>query len=251
MRPSVRVCRIGRIMATLYSSIKDDLLAKIKDGTYKEGDIIPPEVELAKSYGVSRPTIRQALQILANDGYIEKRKRRGTIVTKPKVSQGLTMGVRSFEEDMSREGRVVRSTVVIFKREKASEEVAANLELKPRAEVYKLVRLRYVDEKPNVFVESYIPVEPYPNFESYDFTTERMYGAMTDEGHPVTQAHRRLDVIKADSATAALLDVEVGDPLFLFHTVGREADGRAVEYSVATYRGENNTFEFNVSREEA
>ena len=237
MRPPVRVCRIGRIMATLYSSIKDDLLAKIKDGTYKEGDIIPPEVELAKSYGVSRPTIRQALQILANDGYIEKRKRRGTIVTKPKVSQGLTMGVRS--------------TVVIFKREKASEEVATNLELKPRAEVYKLVRLRYVDEKPNVFVESYIPVEPYPNFESYDFTTERMYGAMTDEGHPVTQAHRRLDVIKADSATAALLDVEVGDPLFLFHTVGREADGRAVEYSVATYRGENNTFEFNVSREEA
>lgn len=251
MRPPVRVCRIGRIMATLYSSIKDDLLAKIKDGTYKEGDIISPEVELAKSYGVSRPTIRQALQILANDGYIEKRKRRGTIVTKPKVSQGITMGVRSFEEDMSRKGRVVRSTVVIFKREKASEEVAANLELKPRTEVYKLVRLRYVDEKPNVFVESYIPVEPYPNFESYDFTTERMYGAMTDEGHPVTQAHRRLDAIKADSATAALLDVEVGDPLFLFHTVGREADGRAVEYSVATYRGENNTFEFNVSREEA
>ena len=193
------------LMATLYSSIKDDLLAKIKDGTYKEGDIIPPEVELAKSYGVSRPTIRQALQILANDGYIEKRKRRGTIVTKPKVNQGLTVGVR----------------------------------------------LRYVDDKPNVFVESYIPVEPYPDFEKYDFTTQRMYGAMTEQGHPVTQAHRRLDVIKADSATAALLDVEVGDPLFLFHTVGREADGRAVEYSVATYRGENNTFEFNVSREEA
>lgn len=238
-------------MATLYSSIKDDLLAKIKEGTYKEGDVIPPEVELAKSYGVSRPTIRQALQILANDGYVEKRKRRGTIVTKPKVSQGLTMGVRSFEDDMTRAGRAVRSTVIIFNRERANEEVASNLELKPHDEVYKLVRLRYVDDRPNVFVESYIPVEPYPNFESYDFTTQRMYGAMTDEGHPVVHAHRRLDVIKADTATAALLDVEVGDPLFLFHTVGREANGRAVEYSVATYRGENNTFEFNVSREDA
>ena len=238
-------------MATLYSSIKDDLLAKIKEGTYKEGDVIPPEVELAKSYGVSRPTIRQALQILANDGYVEKRKRRGTIVTKPKVSQGLTTGVRSFEDDMTRAGRAVRSTVIIFKRERANEEVASNLELKPHDEVYKLVRLRYVDDRPNVFVESYIPVEPYPNFESYDFTTQRMYGAMTDGGHPVVHAHRRLDVIKADAATAALLDVEVGDPLFLFHTVGREANGRAVEYSVATYRGENNTFEFNVSREDA
>ncbi len=238
-------------MATLYSSIKDDLLAKIKDGTYKEGDVIPTEIELAKSYGVSRPTIRQALQVLANDGYVEKRKRRGTIVTKPKVNQGFTLGVRSFEEDMNREGRAVRSTVIIFKREKANEEVAANLELKPREEVYKLVRLRYVDDKPNVFVESYIPVEPYPNFEKYDFAEKRMYAAMAEGGHPVTRAHRRLDVIKADSATAALLDVDPGDPLFLFHTVGRESNDRAVEYSIATYRGENNTFEFNVSREGA
>lgn len=238
-------------MTTLYSSIRDDLLAKIKNGTYKEGDVIPSEIELAKSYGVSRPTVRQALQILANDGYVEKRRRRGTIVTKPKVNQGFTLGVRSFEEDMNREGRTVRSTVIIFKRERANEEVAANLELKPREEVYKLVRLRYVDEKPNVFVESYIPVEPYPDFERYDFAEKRMYGAMNECGHPVTRAHRRLDVIKADPATAALLDVEPGDPLFLFHTVGRESDGRAVEYSVATYRGENNTFEFNVSRDGA
>ena len=215
MRPPVRVCRIGRIMATLYSSIKDDLLAKIKDGTYKEGDIIPPEVELAKNYGVSAPRFARRCRSSRTTATSRSASAAAPSSPKPKVSQGLTMGVRSFEEDMSREGRVVRSTVVIFKREKASEEVAANLELKPRAEVYKLVRLRYVDEKPNVFVESYIPVEPYPNFESYDFTTERMYGAMTDEGHPVTQAHRRLDVIKADSATAALLDVEVGGPAVL------------------------------------
>lgn len=57
-----------------------------------------------------------------------------------------------------------------------------------------------------------------------------------------------LEAIKADIAISALLDVEAGDPLFLFHTVGRDEDGVAVEYSIATYRGENNSFEFNVSR---
>ena len=61
-------------------------------------------------------------------------------------------------------------------------------------------------------------------------------------------ARRRLEVIKADGAAAALLDVEAGDPLLLFHTVARDANGTAVEYSVATYRGESNSFELNVSR---
>lgn len=233
---------------TLYLAIKDDLLAKIHEGTYKEGDIIPPEIELAKSYGVSRPTIRQALQILANDGYVEKRKRRGTIVTKPKIEQAFAMGVRSFEDDMARTGRKVRSTVIIFRTEPASEEVAEYLEITPGANVYKLVRLRYVDDNPNVFVESYIPCAGYPNLDTYDFTTSRMYAAMGEVGKPVVQAHRRLEAIKADIAISALLDVEAGDPLFLFHTVGRDEDGRAVEYSIATYRGENNAFEFSVAR---
>lgn len=235
-------------MATLYSAIKDDLLAKIKDGLYKEGDIIPSEVDLAKNYGVSRPTIRQALQILVNEGYLEKRRRRGTIVTKPKIEQAFAMGVRSFEDDMIRAGRVVRSAVIIFKREIAGEEVATHLELPQHSEVFKLVRLRYVDEQPNVFVESYLPAERYPSLDTYDFTTKRLYGAMEEIRKPVVRAHRKLEAIKADSALAALLDIDAGDPLFLFHTTGRDEDGVAVEYSIATYRGENNIFEFDVSR---
>lgn len=237
-------------MPALYSTIKDDLLAKIKNGTYKEGEVIPSEVELAKMYGVSRPTIRQALQILANDGYVEKRKRRGTIATKPKIAQGFTMSVKSFQDDMSKEGHTIRTMVILLKREQANEEVASNLGIQQGDEVYKLVRLRYVDEKPNVFVESYIPANLFPDFEAHDFETQRMYGVMQECGHPVSQAHRRIEVIKAESSNATLLDVEVGDPLFLFHTVGRDADGRAVEYSIATYRGEDNSFELNVSRED-
>ena len=71
----------------LYDNIKEDILDKIKNGTYPIGETIPSELELAESYGVSRATVRQALQILAADGYVEKRRRRGTIVTKPKVEQ--------------------------------------------------------------------------------------------------------------------------------------------------------------------
>lgn len=233
---------------TLYDRIKDDILAKIKDGTYPEGQTIPSELELADLYGVSRPTIRQALQILASDGYLEKRRKRGTVVTKPKVSQSFTMDIRSFEDAMRLAGRMPKTNVLVFKRERARGDVADRLELPKGAEVFKLVRLRYADDLPNVFVESYIPCDAYPGLDAFDFNETSLYGAMDKCGNPVMTARRKLDVIKADGAASALLDVEAGDPLILFHTVARDENGRAVEYSIATYRGESNSFELNVSR---
>lgn len=233
---------------TLYDQIKDDLLSKIKDGTYPEGQTIPSELELAEMYGVSRPTIRQALQILVSDGYLEKRRRRGTVVTKPKVSQSFTMSISSFEDAMRLAGRLPKTKVLVFKRERANAEVEKRLELTSGQDVFKLVRLRYADDLPNVFVESYIPCTLYPGLDSFDFNESSLYAAMDTCGNPVMTARRRLEVIKADGAAAALLDVEAGDPLLLFHTVARDANGTAVEYSVATYRGESNSFELNVSR---
>lgn len=233
---------------TLYDQIKDDLLSKIKDGTYPEGQTIPSELEFAEMYGVSRPTIRRALQILVSDGYLEKRRRRGTVVTKPKVSQSFTMSISSFEDAMRLAGRLPKTKVLVFKRERANAEVEKRLELTRGQDVFKLVRLRYADDLPNVFVESYIPCTLYPGLDSFDFNGSSLYAAMDTCGNPVMTARRRLEVIKADGAAAALLDVEAGDPLLLFHTVARDANGTAVEYSVATYRGESNSFELNVSR---
>ncbi len=233
----------------LYDSIKDDLLSKIEDGTYQEGQTIPSEVKLAEMYGVSRATIRQAIQILASDGYLEKRRRRGTVVTKPKVDQSFTMSIHSFEDAMRMEGRMPKTNVLMFKSEPSSEIVAKMLEMRKNEGVFKLVRLRYVDEQPNVFVESYVPCSLYPSLGEFDFNKTSLYDAMGQCGGPVMDAHRRFEAIKANDSTSALLDVGVGDPLILFHTVARNKEGIAVEYSVATYRGKSNVFELFVSRE--
>lgn len=233
---------------TLYDKVREDLLSKIKDGTYPEGQTIPSELELAKIYGVSRPTVRQALQLLADEGYLEKRRRRGTVVTRPKISQSFTMSISSFEDAMRLEGRLPKTNVLVFRRERASASVARHLSLKEGEEVYRLVRLRYADDLPNVFVESFVPCGLYPGLEEFDLNETSLYAAMERCGSPVTSAHRRLEAIKADSAAAALLDVEPGDPLLLFHTVARNADNLPAEYSVATYRGESNSFEIDVRR---
>lgn len=74
----------------LHKKIRADLLGKIEAGEYEENQLIPTEMELAEQYQVSRPTVRQAVQSLVNEGYLEKRKKRGTLVKKPKIQQEFT-----------------------------------------------------------------------------------------------------------------------------------------------------------------
>ena len=77
--------------------IQQDLLKKIKSGEYAEGQLIPKESELTDIYQVSRPTVRQAIQFLVNDGYLERRKRRGTIVKHHKINQEFTHLIESYD----------------------------------------------------------------------------------------------------------------------------------------------------------
>ena len=109
------------------------------------------------------------------------------------------------------------------------------------------MRLRYVDDTPNVFMENYIRADFYPGLTDVDFSKVGLYHQMRSMGRPVHSLTRRLEVIKADPSSSTLLDVPIGDPLFYFHTFGRDAEGHMVEYSVSTYRGRNNTFEFSVN----
>lgn len=64
-------------MGVKYIDVKNDILKKIQTGEYKEGHLIPSEIELAKNYGVSRPTIRQAIGLLVEDNLLERKKKKG------------------------------------------------------------------------------------------------------------------------------------------------------------------------------
>ena len=116
-------------MTALYLDVKKDLLDKITSGEYPEGTIIPTEHELSDIYCVSRPTIRKAVQILVDAGYLEKKKKRGTIVCIPKVIQDFTQTISSFDTQMKRHGIVSQTQVISFKKEQASKEIAK--EVKP------------------------------------------------------------------------------------------------------------------------
>lgn len=234
-------------MEPLYKNVHKDLLNKINNGFYKQGETIPTELELAELYQVSRPTIRQAVQLLVNDGYLEKRKKRGTIVCTPKIQQEFTQVIESFDDEMKRKGLIPKTKVISFRIEKANEEVCSALQLEENEEVYKLTRLRFTQNQPNVLVLTYIPCHYFPNLLDIDFTSNRLYNIFHKEGLPIESIKRKLDTIAADDTVADLLDINPKDPIFYFHSIGYTKNRVPIEYSISKYRGDINSFVFELS----
>ena len=214
-------------MGAFYLDIKKDLLDKILSGVYQQGSIIPNEYELAEIYNVSRPTIRKAVQILVDEGYLEKRKKRGTIVCDPTIRQEFAQVIQTFDKEVKEKGLTPSTKVLTFKQEK--------------------VRLRYVDDQPNVLVTTYVPCRLFEHLSEVDFEKESLYQTFHKEGRDIASIQRKLDVILADETCADLLDVKNGDPLFYFHSTGYDESHTAIEYSIAKYRGDRNSFVFQLS----
>ena len=106
-----------------------------ENGDFEISGFIPNEYELAEIYNVSRPTIRKAVQILVDEGYLEKRKKRGTIVCDPTIRQEFAQVIQTFDKEVKEKGLTPSTKVLTFKQEKAEEEVRQKLNLKETEKV--------------------------------------------------------------------------------------------------------------------
>ncbi len=231
-----------------YLEIQNLLLQRIKNGNYQEGQLIPKEVDLAEQLNVSRPTVRHAIRNLVQGGYLERRKKRGTIVTQTKIKQQFTHVIESYNTEIQNNGLVAKTQVLNFSTEKANDEVAEALTIKPNTEVYKLVRLRSADNKPVVFVITYLPIAQLPDLQKIDFTHHSLYSELAKAGLEITHVSRKIEVHPATEEEAQLLETDIKAPIFYFHTIGFTKDHRALEYSIASYRGDLNYFMVEIDK---
>src|SRR5579864_8693335 len=130
------------------------------------GAAIPSERQLSADLGVSRLTVRAALDDLAREGYLVRRRGSGTYVQQPKITQQLTM--TSFSEDMRRRGMVPSSTTLSLKRQLAGPQLGRFLNVSPGDEVVVVKRLRLADGVSMAIETLHIPAHVVPDVQPQD-----------------------------------------------------------------------------------
>ena len=192
-----------------------------------------PERKLAEQFGVSRVTVRRALEQLAADGLIDQRQGSGTYVSQ-KLQQPLSV-LTGFTEDARARGLQPTSTILECASGLAAPEEAIGLALKPGQAVVRLSRLRCADGEPLAIETAAVRPEALPEDGRIDGS---LYGAMAARDRRPVRAMQRLSAVALAGRQAELLDVPAGSPGLYIVRIGYLADGTPVEFTRSYYRGD-------------
>ncbi len=226
----------------LYFQLKNLIIEKIENGEYAPDSKIPSEQELCEIYNISRPTVRQAVTELANNGYLYKEKGKGTFVSKPKTSidikvyTGFTDSI--LDNELTHERELVLSDIISVNN------------YKRLAEVFKLGYNQIIDFAQISFITShnnevlsfntsYIPLSLFPNIIEDVKNRKPSYDILRGK-YPLlpTNTKSTLEVIYSDQKDSQFLMVQSGLPLIRIENIIYSKSGQVVEYIISKYRAD-------------
>jgi GntR family transcriptional regulator len=232
----------------LYAQVENVIMERISDGSLPAGSRLPSEDSLVQEYGVSRTTIRAAVQSLIQRGLVEIQRGKGTFVAQPKMTQELTE-LTGFVEDMQALGR--RPTAKVLDRQvvPANQLVARRLALAQGAPVVRIQRVRLADRMPLSFDQTYLPKELGEKVMADDLKTEPIFSLLEQKYNtPLVEAEYQLEAVCADATVARALRLDVGSAIFLIERTSYSIGHRPVDYEKLHYRGDRIRFVTRLAR---
>ena len=205
------------------------------------GSPVPPERELARLYGTSRTTVRQALAELVIEGRLLRMQGKGTFVAKPKVAQALELA--SYTEGMRQHGLHPQTKILDIGYVTADEELATLLAVRPGGRLLRVHRLRLADGEPMSIDTSHLPARRFPGLRRQLERHASLYETLrTGYGIQLAEAEETIETILADPHDANLLGVDAGIPLLLLSRHAIDTTGQPVEWAQSWYRGDRYKF---------
>jgi GntR family transcriptional regulator len=201
------------------------------------GEAIPPERRLSSDLGISRLTLRAALDDLVRDGYLERRHGSGTFVSEPKIAQQLTL--TSFSEDMRRRGMTAGSKTIELRETHAGAAVGRALNVSPDSRVVLIRRLRLADGEPMALETLHVPAGRVPGLTREALENASFYELLEKEyGVVIASGMQSIEPTVTNDEESELLGVPLHSPAFLFERTSRTASGETVEFVRSLYRGD-------------
>ncbi|MHA3066553.1 GntR family transcriptional regulator [Lacticaseibacillus saniviri] len=229
----------------VYIQIHNQIKQDIEAGKWKIGDRIPSERDLAVTFGVSRMTLRQAVQTLVDEGVLERRIGAGTYVASQKVQEKVS-GVTSFTDLMLTQGKQPSSKTISYHVAKPSLSEIEKLKLPEDAQVLRMERIRYADDVPISFEVATVPYSLISSFSKSE-VTRSFYHTLEHKGQYILGgAQQTVSAMLASERIAEYLDIKRNEPILRLRQVSFLQDGQPFEYVRTQYVGTR--FEFYLER---
>jgi GntR family transcriptional regulator len=218
-----------------YFQLRNIILKKIQSGEYAAGSLIPSERDLGDSYGISRMTVRQALNQLVLEGVLNREKGRGTFVSRCKLEQ---KNIMSFSEYARQKGFAPSARVLRFESGDADAEVSEALGLKGGEKIYALRRLRLASLVPVGIEEDYIPQRYCPGLEKLDLTSS-LYKLIKDGySYSVNYVDNVVEASRPTREERELMEMGAGVPVLRIASVNYTESGIRLFYERSVYRAD-------------
>jgi GntR family transcriptional regulator len=221
--------------ATKQSEVRNRVLDLIEQ--LGVGEAIPSERQLTADIGVSRLTVRAALDELVREGLLVRRHGSGTFVSEPKIAQELTM--TSFTEDMRRRGMRPTSRTIELKTVAAGARLGRFLNVSPSEPTMVAKRLRLADGETMASETLHVPSRLVPGLTGKDLETQSFYELLSERyGITIAGGVQQIEPTVTNEEESEALGVPLHSPAFLFERTSRSADGKTVEFVRSIYRGD-------------
>ncbi|MGW1001902.1 GntR family transcriptional regulator [Streptomyces sp. NPDC002520] len=227
----------------LYHQLAQQLEAAIERGALAPGNLLGNEIDLSVRLGLSRPTVRQAIQSLVDKGLLVRRRGVGTQVVHTRVRRPLELS--SLYDDLEAAGQNPTTRVLRNERVPATAEVAAALTLPEGADVTVLERLRGTHGRPVAFLCNYLPASLL-QLDTGRLESTGLYRMLRSAGITLHSAHQTVGARSAGAEEAALLDEKEGAALLTMRRTAYDDTGRPVEYGSHVYRASQYSFDFQL-----
>jgi len=223
-----------------------DLLADLAVRELGPDAAIPSERELMTTYGVSRATVRKAIERLITDGLLHRIHGKGTFVARPRLESRLHLA--SFSQDMRRRGLTPSTRSLGIERDRPPADVARALRLGAAGEAWRIERIRLADGQPIALEQGWYPEAALPGLDREDLGGSLYEVFARRYGFTIDAAEQTLWGESADGTLARRLDAPVHTPLLVFRRVSSAA-GTPLEYVVSRYRGDRYQIHMSLGRD--
>ncbi len=234
-----------------FEALYRQLAEKIRKMIHQQfppGSLLPSESELMNRYNVSRNTVRQAVKVLEQQGYVISRRGKGTFVASVGNRYQL-LHLVSFSEDMRRRGLKPDTRVLSLGEVIPGDQIVLGLQLKPGEKAHEIRRLRLADGEPMAVSTAYIPRSLLPDLTTQMIASGSLFELLQNQlGIRLGYADRSIRPAVADAEHAELLKVPMGSPLMVVEGPAFLENDQPVEYVITYYRGDRYDFVFHAVR---